>query len=238
MPSNSSDNAKNKILEIQNISISYNDHQVITDFSLTLNQGDKLVIEGPNGCGKTTLLKAILGNVKTQKGKVLLASNARTAYCKQGFAETKTPISVTEVVSMGLYKAKAQAKNANKTENTNKDSSKEKVQLAMQQAGVSHLANRNFSELSGGEKQRVNLARCFCQDANLLLLDEPSSFLDASFRDEFASMMRDLPPYMSAIVVTHDAQLTQALGWPVVKMAQTQAASLAQTPPKEASCNA
>ena len=232
MPSNSSANAKNTILEIQNISISYNGHQVIFNFSLSLNQGDKLVIEGPNGCGKTTLLKAILGNVKTQKGKVSLASNARTAYCKQGFAETKTPISVTEVVSMGLYKAKAQAKN------TNKDSSKEKVQLAMQQAGVSHLANRNFSELSGGEKQRVNLARCFCQDANLLLLDEPSSFLDANFRDEFASMMRDLPPYMSAIVVTHDAQLTQVLGWPVVKMAQTQASSLAQTPPTEASCNA
>jgi ABC-type Mn2+/Zn2+ transport system ATPase subunit len=231
MPSNSSANAKNTILEIQNISISYNGHQVISNFSLSLNQGDKLVIEGPNGCGKTTLLKAILGNVKTQKGKVLLASNARTAYCKQGFAETKTPISVTEVVSMGLYKAKAQVKNANK------DFSKAKVQLAMQQAGVSPLANRNFSVLSGGEKQRVNLARCFCQDANLLLLDEPSSFLDANFRDEFASMMRDLPPYMSAIVVTHDAQLTQALGWPVVKMAQTQAASLAQTPPKETSCN-
>ncbi len=223
MPENSSANAKNPILEIQNISISYNGYQVITDFSLNLNQGDKLVIEGPNGCGKTTLLKAILGNVKAQKGKVTLASNARTAYCKQGFAETKTPISVTEVVSMGLYKSQS----IGPAKNANKDSSKTKVQFAMQQAGVIHLANRNFSELSGGEKQRVNLARCFCQDANLLLLDEPSSFLDANFRDEFASMMRELPSYMSAIVVTHDAQLTQALGWPVVRIQS-----------KEASCNA
>lgn len=189
-------------------------------FSLALKPGDKFVIEGPNGCGKTTLLKAILGNIKPQKGKITLAFNTKTAYCKQGFAETKTPISVTEVVSMGLYKAKDKA---HKTQVSNK----EKVQHAMKQAGVGYLANRNFSQLSGGEKQRVNLARCFCQDANLLLLDEPSSFLDASFRDEFAFMMRELPSYMSAIVVTHDAQLTQALGWPVVRMQ-----------PGETSCNA
>ena len=208
------------ILDIKNLSISYNGTPVLVNFSLALNQGDKLVIEGPNGCGKTTLLKAILGSVRPVNGKIILSSQARTAYCKQGFAETKTPISVMEVVSMGLYKAKD---NAHKTQVSNK----EKVQLAMKQARVSHLANRNFSQLSGGEKQRVNLARCFCQDANLLLLDEPSSFLDASFRDEFAFMMRELPSYMSAIVVTHDAQLTQALGWPVVRMQ-----------PKETSCNA
>ena len=209
------------ILDIKNLTISYNGTPVLMDFSLALKPGDKFVIEGPNGCGKTTLLKAILGNIKPQKGKITLAFNTKTAYCKQGFAETKTPISVTEVVSMGLYKAKDKAHGRTQASN------KAKVQLALQQAGVSHLANRSFSELSGGEKQRVNLARCFCQDANLLLLDEPSSFLDASFRDEFASMMNELPTYMSAIVVTHDAQLTQALGWTVVRMQ-----------PREIQCNA
>lgn len=206
------------LLEIQDISIAYNSTPVITNFSLTLKQGEKLVLEGPNGCGKTTLLKAILGNVKPQSGKIMLESGTRTSYCKQGFAETKTPISVFEVVAMGLYNAhdKFHCKFQNRAQaNT---SAKAKVQYALQQAGVSHLANRSFSELSGGEKQRVNLARCFCQEANLLLLDEPSSFLDANFRDEFASMMRELPNYMSAIVVTHDAQLAQALGWNVVQM--------------------
>ena len=208
------------ILDIKNLTISYNGTPVLMGFSLALKPGDKFVIEGPNGCGKTTLLKAILGNIKPQKGKITLAFNIKTAYCKQGFAETKTPISVAEVVSMGLYKAKDKAHDRTQASN------KAKVQLALQQAGVSHLANRSFSELSGGEKQRVNLARCFCQDANLLLLDEPSSFLDASFRDEFASMMNELPTYMSAIVVTHDAQLTQALGWTVVRMQ-----------PREIQCN-
>ena len=199
------------LLEIQDISIAYNNLPVISNFSLKLKQGERLVLEGPNGCGKTTLLKAILGSVKPQSGKIILEPNTRTAYCKQGFVETKTPISVFEVVAMGLYKTKT------------KNSSKAKVKYALQQAGVSHLANRSFSELSGGEKQRVNLARCFCQEANLLLLDEPSSFLDANFRDEFASIMRELPAYMSALVVTHDAQLAQALGWPVVRMQSKEA---------------
>ncbi len=214
------------LLDIQDISIAYNSVSIISKLSLALKSGERLVIEGPNGCGKTTLLKAILGNVKPVSGKIILSENAKIAYCKQGFAETKAPISASEVVAMGLYKTKNKAK----------DSNKAKVQQALQQAGVSHLANRAFNELSGGEKQRVNLARCFCQDANLLLLDEPSSFLDASFRDEFASMMQELPTYMSAIVVTHDAQLTQALGWPVVKMVQTQVESPAQAPHKEAPC--
>ena len=222
MPESSSDKPKNLILEIQNISISYNNTSVITNFSLILKQGDKLVIEGPNGCGKTTLLKAILGSVKPDNGKITLPVQTRTAYCKQGFAETRTPISAYEVVAMGLYKT------TNTPQNQAKTTNKAKVQHAMQQAGISHLANRNFSELSGGEKQRVNLARCLCQEANLLLLDEPSSFLDANFRDEFATMMRELPAYMSAIVVTHDAQLTQALSWPVVRMQPAQTAT--QTP--------
>lgn len=229
MPESSSVKPKNTILEIQNISISYNSTSVITNFSLILKQGDKLVIEGPNGCGKTTLLKAILGSVKPDNGKITLPVQTRTAYCKQGFAETKTPISAYEVVAMGLYQT------TNTPQNQAKTSNKAKVQHAMQQAGISHLANRNFSELSGGEKQRVNLARCLCQEANLLLLDEPSSFLDASFRDEFASMMRELPDYMSAIVVTHDEQLAQALSWPVVRMqpAQSPAQTAVQSPTSE-----
>lgn len=75
-----------------------------------------------------------------------------------------------------------------------------------------------FWRFVGREKQRVSLARCFCQDANLLLMDEPSSFLDVEFMEEFVQMMHALPKYMASIVVTHDTQLTQALGWPIVRL--------------------
>ncbi len=192
------------ILDIQNISVFYNSTPVIKEFSLALKEGERIVIEGPNGCGKTTLLKTILGNIKPTNGEIRISSNTRIAYCKQGFAETKAPISVYEVVAMGLYKQEKKEQM--------------RVKLAMQETGVSQLADRRFGDLSGGEKQRVSLARCFCQDANLLLMDEPSSFLDVEFREEFVQMMHALPEYMASIVVTHDTQLTQALGWPIVRL--------------------
>lgn len=191
------------IVQIKNICVSYGSKTVIKNFSLTLSQGQKIVLEGTNGCGKTTLLKCILGSVKPQSGKIIISNKVKTAYCKQGFPEGRTPISVYEVVAMGLYKAK------------DKDSGR--VVRAMQKAGIESLANCAFESLSGGEKQKVSLARCFCQDANLLLLDEPSSFLDVSFREEFIKIMKMLPSYMSAIVVTHDQVLARGLGWQVVR---------------------
>jgi len=195
---------KEPILQINNLSISFGSKSLFHDFSLALHRGERLVIEGPNGCGKTTLLKCILGMVKPQKGSIVLSSDVNTAYCKQGFSEVRTVVSVYEVVSMGLYNSQC------------KDHSR--AMRAMRATGVESLAKRAFSELSGGEKQRVNLARCICQEANLLLLDEPSSFLDVAFRDEFVAMMRTLPEYMAAIVVTHDEVLTRALGWQIVRL--------------------
>jgi len=195
---------KEPIVQIKDICVSYGSKTVIKDFSLSLLSGQKIVLEGPNGCGKTTLLKCILGSVKPQSGKIIISSGVKKAYCKQGFSEGKTPVSVYEVVSMGLYKAK------------DKDSGR--VVRAMQKAGIESLSSFAFESLSGGEKQKVSLARCFCQDANLLLLDEPSSFLDVAFREEFIAIMRTLPSYMAAIVVTHDKFLARGLGWPVVRL--------------------
>lgn len=192
------------ILKIDDVSVSYGKKQVLDGFSLLMKKGDKLVVAGPNGCGKTTLLKSILGIIKPTSGGIHLAQNARTAYCKQGFTTVATTISVYEVVGMGLYKQNGKDRTC--------------VERAMRETGVQHLASRPFNGLSGGEKQRVSLARCLCQDANLLLLDEPSSFLDAASCKDFTSLMKSLPSYIAAIVVTHDDKLIQGLGWPVVEM--------------------
>ncbi len=192
------------ILTIDDISVSYGNKNIFNGFSLSMKKGDKLVIAGPNGCGKTTLLKSILGILRPTSGCIHLAQNTRTAYCKQGFTTAATTISVYEVVGMGLYKQKGKDRTC--------------VQRAMMETGVQHLADRPFNGLSGGEKQRVSLARCLCQDANLLLLDEPSSFLDAASCTDFISLMKALPSHIAAIVVTHDDKLIQGLGWPVVEM--------------------
>lgn len=192
------------ILSIDDISVSYGKKQVLSGLSLSMNKGDRLVVAGPNGCGKTTLLKSILGILKPTSGRIRLAQNTRTAYCKQGFTTTATTISAYEVVAMGLYKQKGKDRTC--------------VERAMMETGVQHLADRPFNGLSGGENQRVSLARCLCQDANLLLLDEPSSFLDAASCTDFISLMKALPSHIAAIVVTHDDKLIQGLGWSVVEM--------------------
>lgn len=192
------------ILKIDDVSVSYGKKQVLDGFSLSMKKGDKLVVAGPNGCGKTTLLKSILGILKPTKGCIHLSQSTRTAYCKQGFTTAATTISVYEVVGMGLYKQNGKDRTC--------------VERAMRETGVQHLASRPFNGLSGGEKQRVSLARCLCQDANLLLLDEPSSFLDVASCKDFTSLMKSLPSHIAAIVVTHDDKLIQGLGWPVVEM--------------------
>ncbi len=192
------------IIQIKDISISFGSTCVLSDFSLSLKGGEKVILTGPNGSGKTTLLKAVLGNVKVNKGSILINRGVSIAYSRQGAPETKAPLSSFEVVSMGLYKSK------------NKD--KSIVEDAMKRTGVYALSSRPFSLLSGGEKQRVCIAQCLVRNPSLILFDEPSSFLDSSFREEFISIVRELPSSVAVILVSHDEILINELGWPCVKM--------------------
>lgn len=184
------------LLELENVDFSYSDSdsKVLENFSLVVKNGEKILIQGPNGSGKTTLLKIIMGLLKPDKGVIKRSENLSIAYCKQDFANNKFPISAYEVVSMG-------SKN------------KEEIKKAMILTDSWNLKDRSFFSLSGGEKQRVSLARCFCQQANLLLLDEPSSFLDSRAKTVFRELMQKLPDYMAAIVVTHDSDLAKTLNW-------------------------
>lgn len=188
------------ILKISDLYFSYSSKEVISGLSLNLEYGDKLIIAGPNGSGKTTLLKCIMGNILPSDGSISKADDINIAYCKQDFPNSKFPISAREVVEMGIYKS----------------NEKSAVKKAMELTKTSHLADRAFYGLSGGERQRVSLARCFAQNANLLLFDEPSSFLDSDSRHTFADIMRNLPDDIAAIVVTHDNDLIKELGWKVL----------------------
>lgn len=187
------------LLKLEHIDFSYSDAKILKDFSLSLETGEKLLIQGPNGSGKTTLLKIIMGLLKPQKGYVKKSGSLNIAYCKQDFLNNKFPISAFEVVSMG-----------------SKD--KSEVQKAMIHTDCWTLKDRSFFSLSGGEKQRVSLARCFCQHADLLLLDEPSSFLDSQSKNVFKELMQKLPDSMAAIVVTHDADLAGTLNWNCIRL--------------------
>ncbi|MBR2107385.1 MAG: ATP-binding cassette domain-containing protein, partial [Treponema sp.] len=177
---------------------------VIENFSLNLTLGEKIIIYGPNGTGKTTLLKTILGIVKAASGKIIFEDDEVIAYCKQDYPNPEFPITVEEVVAMGIKK---QNKN-----------SKEDIKNALTKANALNLQGRLFYSLSGGERQKVSLARCYCQNANLFLLDEPSSFLDTKSKNIFLEQMKNLENQnCSVIAVTHDEELIKNLNWKVIK---------------------
>ena len=191
-------------MKIKNLCVKYDKNIVIENFSLNLTLGEKIIIYGPNGTGKTTLLKTILGIVKAASGKIIFEDDEVIAYCKQDYPNPEFPITVEEVVAMGIKK---QNKN-----------SKEDIKNALIKANALNLQGRLFYSLSGGERQKVSLARCYCQNANLFLLDEPSSFLDTKSKNIFLEQMKNLENQnCSVIAVTHDEELIKNLNWKVIK---------------------
>lgn len=191
-------------MKIENLCVKYDKNIVIENFSLNLTLGEKVIIYGPNGTGKTTLLKTILGIVKATSGKIIFEDDEVIAYCKQDYPNPEFPITVEEVVAMGIKK---QNKN-----------SKEDIKNALTKANALNLQGRLFYSLSGGERQKVSLARCYCQNANLFLLDEPSSFLDTKSKNIFLEQMKNLENQnCSVIAVTHDEELIKNLNWKVIK---------------------
>ena len=191
-------------MKIENLCVKYDKNIVIENFSLNLTLGEKIIIYGPNGTGKTTLLKTILGIVKAASGKIIFEDDEVIAYCKQDYPNPEFPITVEEVVAMGIKK---QNKN-----------NKEDIKNALIKANALNLQGRLFYSLSGGERQKVSLARCYCQNANLFLLDEPSSFLDTKSKNIFLEQMKNLQNQnCSVIAVTHDEELIKNLNWKVIK---------------------
>ena len=191
-------------MKIENLCVKYDKNIVIENFSLNLTLGEKIIIYGPNGTGKTTLLKTILGIVKAASGKIIFEDDEVIAYCKQDYPNPEFPITVEEVVAMGIKK---QNKN-----------NKEDIKNALIKANALNLQGRLFYSLSGGERQKVSLARCYCENANLFLLDEPSSFLDTKSKNIFLEQMKNLENQnCSVIAVTHDEELIKNLNWKVIK---------------------
>lgn len=191
------------ILSANNIGFSYpgSGNYLFRNLSFTLNDNDRLLITGPNGSGKTTILKLILGMLRVNEGTLKMRENLNIAYCKQDYPNPGFPISAEEVVKMGLYGRKIPDPG-------------QAVRRAMERTDCLHLAPRLFSSLSGGERQRVSLARCFCQDADLLLLDEPSSFLDKESRSTLIHLLQNLDDRDFAVIaVTHDEDIASSLPW-------------------------
>jgi len=199
-------------LEIKNLHSGYEGKAILKGLNLTLEAGEQVVICGDNGAGKSTLIKNIIGSQEIWEGEILLdglSLNRQTSptplgYITQGQQKSRFPISVEEIVALGLLDQKL-----------SKAEEKNRIEIALRRTDCFHLKNRDVNTLSGGESQRVALARCLCQKARLILLDEPSSYLDKAAKEDLAELLGQLvrSTRPSIILVSHDQDWLEKLGW-------------------------
>lgn len=202
-------------LKINSLSVQIAGKQVLENLDLELGRGEQLVVKGENGCGKTTLLKSILGLIPAVQGTIMVGEELvgspswqdkrfQTGYLNQETTKNSFPITAAEVVGIGVSGIRVAGKERDY-----------RVELSMRKTGCFHLSQKLFHLLSGGEKQRVSLARALCQNARLLLLDEPTSYLDEKGKEELRDLLVDLSrneaPTM--LLVSHDSNWTEQLNW-------------------------
>jgi len=193
-----------KILELQSVDAGYNGKAVIRDANMEIYGQDFIGMIGPNGGGKTTLLKVILGVLKPFRGKVIYYNVyddqrvKRIGYLPQfSMIDQKFPISAQEVVMSGLMPHHGLTRRYTRED-------RKKARQMLEKMGVSHLKNKVIGELSGGQMQRVFLARAVIGSPRLLILDEPNTFVDNKFEGELYEHLRELNKEMAIILVTHD----------------------------------
>lgn len=198
------------LIKAENISLGYEGRTVVSGINFTVSEGDYLCIVGENGSGKSTLIKALLALEKPVSGKVSYGDGLKKneiGYLPQRMAQdVDFPASVYEAVmsgcigKSGFFRAKA---------------NKALVEKNMCRMGISELARRPYRELSGGQMQRVLLARALCAADKVLLLDEPVAGLDPVVTKELYDIIRELNQEgLAIIMVTHDTD-------PVVNDAKT-----------------
>ncbi|MCI5133402.1 MAG: ABC transporter ATP-binding protein, partial [Candidatus Electrothrix sp. EH2] len=188
---------------IRDLSCSYNDIPVLSDVHLDIFPGDSASIVGPNGGGKTTLMKIMLGLVQPDTGTVLVYGNTpeqertRIGYVPQYARYDPTfPIAVLDVVCMGRLGSTFSGRY------TRHD--KEIALKALEAVNLADLARRPFSALSGGQRQRVLIARALAAEGDILILDEPTASLDRDSEQQLFALLADLKKEMIILMVTHE----------------------------------
>jgi len=189
-----------KLLEIKDLSAGYDGNIVLENISLEIFSNDFIGVIGPNGGGKTTLIKTILGLVKPISGEMhLLISKKNIGYLPQvNQIDKRFPISVIDVVRSGKANtALFSSFHKNKQE-------KEKAESLLQEMGILAIRNKSIGELSGGQMQRVFLCRALMNEPELLVLDEPSTYVDNNFEGELYLKLKELNNRMAILLISHD----------------------------------
>lgn len=186
-------------IEIKNLTVSYGTVEALQDITFNVRANDFVGIIGPNGGGKSTLVKTLLGIIKPDKGEIIINNKKGVGYVPQ-FAEfdQKFPISVYEVILMGLMKSKSVFfKKYTKEE-------LDKVENIIKRLDIGELKDKQIGELSGGQLQKVLVARALISNPGILLLDEPTASLDVKVKNEIYLILKNLSKDMTILIITHD----------------------------------
>jgi len=198
-----------KILSVEQLGFRYNSVEVLSDISFSVDAGDYIGLVGPNGSGKTTVIKIILGLLQQEKGAVTLFGTDSFAFRDRqriGYLPQKPthfnphfPATVKEIVSLGLFSKQRFPKRIRKDDQA-------LIYDAMAMAEVLDISDALIGELSGGQQQRVLVARAVVNKPELLILDEPTTALDPEARENFFKVLYELNrrENVTVILVTHD----------------------------------
>ena len=206
-----------RAVEIKQLAVAYGRTPVLNDLTFSIPEEDFFIIIGPNGSGKTTLMRMIAGVEKPAKGHVNILGRSIKRYSRKDLARNIAyvpqtmsidfPFSVIEIVLMGRSPYLGML-------GLEKEEDLEKARQALAFTGVAHLENRRLDQLSGGECQRVFIARAICQEPKVMLLDEPTASLDLSHQVRIMDLMEKLKieKRITVVMVSHDLNLAAMYG--------------------------
>ena len=194
-------------IQIQNLNFSYANEVTLENINLSYNKKDFLAIVGPNGGGKTTLIKLILNLLQPQSGFIRIFNEQNTKNIQKiSYVPQKTdininlPIKIIDLVLMGRLGISSKFGFYSKND---------KIQAlnALKEVNILHLKDKKVSELSGGELQRALISRALCGEAEIMILDEPTSNVDPTNQIEIYKLLKKLNKDMGIIIISHDTNI-------------------------------
>ena len=198
------------LIELNKVSLGYGNHVVLDNLNISIEENDFLCVVGPNGSGKSTLIKAILGLIKPLHGKIKfndLKQNFIGYMPQETKVDANFPASVYEIVLSGTL-------NKHKISPVYTKNDKALADKYLKLLKINELKDKSFCDLSGGQRQKVLLARSLCATSKLLILDEPSNNLDSTSKKELYKMLSELNKKngITIIMITHDLDHNNLIG--------------------------
>ena len=202
------------LIDVKNLSFAYNNEYILEDLSFELNEGDFLAIIGENGSGKSTLIKILLKSLKKDSGTIKILGKdienfkdyEKIGYVPQvnDLSKVSFPITTREFIVMNLYKEFGALKRPKKAQ-------WDKVDIVLKTLGILDLKERPFRDLSGGQKQKVMIARALVSNPDIIILDEPTVGIDSKSKDEFFKLLSHLNKThdKTILIISHEMEIVK-----------------------------